>query len=78
MDALGPNTFVANAYQIVARSGPAQPGRWQGEQRNLGADFERAFGRTIDRVDAICLMTDGDQTGALVEGWYGDITVQAQ
>ena len=24
------------------------------------------------------LMADGDQTGALVEGWYGDITLQAR
>ena len=38
LDAGWPNAFVANAYQIVARSGPAQPGRGQGEQRNLGAD----------------------------------------
>jgi hypothetical protein len=78
IEAMGPNAFVADAYQIVARSGPAQPGRWQSEQRDLRADFQRAFGRAIDRVDAICLMTDGDQTGALVEGWYGDITVQAR
>lgn len=78
VNAVWPNAFVADAYQIVARSGPAQPGRWQIEQRNLRADFQRAFGRTVDRVDAICLMTDGDQTGALVEGWYGDITVRAQ
>ncbi|WP_119302986.1 DUF3047 domain-containing protein [Dongia deserti] len=72
------NAFVANAQQVVAHSGPAQPGLWRSEQRDLAADFRAAFGRAVDRIDAICLMSDGDQTGALVEGWYGDITFQAR
>jgi hypothetical protein len=61
MDAAWINPYVANAYELVARSGPAWPGEWH-IQRN----------RSVD------LMTDGDQTGALVEGWYGDITLQAR
>jgi hypothetical protein len=72
------NAFVPNAREVVARSGPALPGRWQAEQRDLEADFHTAFGQDIDRVDAVCIMTDGDQTGALVEGWYGDIILQAR
>lgn len=72
------NAFVANARQVAVRSGPAQPGSWQAERRDLRSDFRVAFGGDVDRVDAICLMTDGDQTGALVEGWYGDITFQAR
>jgi hypothetical protein len=76
--ALWANPFVPSAQQVAARSGPAKPGIWQGEQRDLQADFRAAFGRDVDRIDALCLMTDGDQTGALVEGWYGDITFQAR
>ena len=72
------NAFVPNAHEVVARSGPALPGTWKAEQRDLKADFRAAFGQDIDRVDAVCIMTDGDQTGALVEGWYGDITLQAR
>lgn len=56
------NAYVANAYEPVARSGPALPGEWHTKQRD----------RSVD------LMTDGDQAGALVEGWYGDITLQAR
>lgn len=73
-----PNAYIANAHEVVARSGPARPGAWQAEQRDLAADFHAAFGRAVDRVDAICIMTDGDQTGALVEAWYGDITLKAR
>lgn len=72
------NPFVPNVQQVAARSGPAQPGRWQAEQRDLEADFRAAFGRDVDRIDAVCLMSDGDQTGTLVEAWYGDITLQAR
>lgn len=76
--ALWPNAFVPQAYQVAARSGPAEPGRWRSERRDLAADFRAAFDLAIERVDAVCLMSDGDQTGALVEGWYGDITFQAR
>ncbi|HSE74533.1 MAG TPA: DUF3047 domain-containing protein [Dongiaceae bacterium] len=72
------NAFVPNAHEIAARSGPARPGAWMDEERDLRADFRAAFGQDIDRVDAVCLMTDGDQTGALVEGWYGDIILKAR
>ncbi|MEZ5831933.1 MAG: DUF3047 domain-containing protein [Dongiaceae bacterium] len=72
------NAFVPNAHEVAARSGPAMPGLWKEERRDLQADFRAAFGQEIDRVDAVCIMTDGDQTGALVEGWYGDITLQAR
>jgi Protein of unknown function (DUF3047) len=73
-----PNAFIANAREVVARSGPALPGAWQAEQRDLAADFRAAFGRTVDQIDAVCIMTDGDQSGALVEAWYGDITLKAR
>ena len=72
------NAFVPNAHEVAVRSGPARPGAWVEEERNLKADFRAAFGQDIDRVDAVCLMTDGDQTGALVEGWYGDIILKAR
>ncbi len=68
-----PNAFSPEAYQLAVESGPARPGDWVAERRNLRADFRRIFNRDIDRVDAVCVMTDGDQTGGLVEGWYGDI-----
>jgi hypothetical protein len=73
-----PDAFVPNAQEIAVRSGPAQPGLWRAERRDLRQDFRMAFGEDIDRVDAGCIMTDGDQTGALVEAWYGDIILQAR
>ncbi len=73
-----PNAFTASAHEVVARSGPARPGAWQTEQRDLAADFSAAFGHAFDRIDAVCVLTDGDQTGALVEAWYGDITLTAR
>ena len=68
--------YVAHAYEPVVRSGPAAPGEWHTEQAT-SAPISPGL-RGAGRVDAMCLMTDGDRTGALVEGWYGDITLQAR
>lgn len=72
------NPFNPEAHQVAAESGPARPGEWVAERRNLREDFKRSFDRDIDRIDAVCVMSDGDQTGALVEAWFGDITLTAQ
>jgi hypothetical protein len=69
------NVYATNAYEVVVRNGPETLGEWLTERRDLGPDFCLAFGR---EVGAVCPMTNGDRTGALVEGWYGDITLQAR
>jgi len=69
------NVYATNTYEVVVRNGSATPGELHTERRDLGPDFCLAFGR---EVGAVCLMTDGDRTGALVEGWYGDIILQAR
>jgi hypothetical protein len=55
------NAYVANAYEPVARSGPAAPGNGA-----ASATSERISAPSSGRP--FCRMTDGDQTGALVEG----------
>jgi hypothetical protein len=40
--------------------------------------FSQSLRGAVDRIDAICRIADGDRTGALVEGWYGDTTLQAR
>jgi hypothetical protein len=56
------NAHVANAYEPVASSGPAARGiapRAAGPQSHVASGGRSTGAR---------LMTDGDQTGALVEG----------
>lgn len=57
---------------IVVESGGEKLGKWLSEKRNILEDFERAFGhRPTDRIHAIVLLTDNDQTAQPVEAYYG-------
>lgn len=57
---------------IVVESGARRLGQWLQEERDVGDDFRRAFGRDApDMVQAVVLFTDNDQTGEPVEAYYG-------
>jgi hypothetical protein len=68
-----PNAFTDNAHMIALRSGTTGAGQWQTESRNVREDFRRAFGREIDSIDGVAVMTDCDNTGGQAEAWYGDL-----
>ena len=57
----------------VLDSGPAHLGTWRLHQRDLVADFERAFGEKPGPLVAIGKMTDADNTQSRAEAWYSDI-----
>lgn len=46
--------------------------RWVGEKRDIRADFQSLFGEEIDRIGAVALMTDTNNSGQSVTAWYGD------
>ena len=39
----------------------------------MQADFLRLFGREVDRLEGIAIMTDSDNSGLRARAWYGDI-----
>ena len=59
--------------KLVVDSGPQHLGTWRVHQRDLAADFERAFGEKPGPLVAIGKMTDADNTQARAEAWYGPI-----
>lgn len=63
---------------MVAASGPEGVGQWLRLQRNIVADYEKAFGEKPGRLLGVGVLTDTDNTGETVEAWYGDIRLQAQ
>lgn len=60
----------------VVDSGPEHLGTWRVHQRDLSADFERAFGEKPGALVAIGKMTDADNTRARAEAWYGPIELE--
>ncbi|MCB1937398.1 MAG: DUF3047 domain-containing protein [Nitrosomonas sp.] len=67
------SAYTNNAGMIAIRSGAANVGRWMKESRDVRADYRRLFGEEPSRVDAVAIMTDTDNTGAVATAWYGDI-----
>jgi len=61
---------------IVLRSGAASAGRWEGERRDVAADFRAAFGRDAPPVSGIAVGNDTDQTGETATAWFGDFRVE--
>jgi len=58
---------------LAVASGSKGLGQWQTVQRNLAADYKRAFGAAPGRVLGVAVMTDTDNTGAKAVGEYSDI-----
>jgi len=57
----------------VVESGPAHIRQWRQYQRDIRADFEKAFGEAPGALVGLAIMTDSDNTRSQVRAWYGDI-----
>lgn len=59
--------------KIVIESGPHHVDRWREYERNIAADFQRAFGENPGALIAVGLMTDSDNTRSAARAWYGEV-----
>lgn len=78
-----PETIIVNARtdrirKVVVESGPQQVGHWRDYQRNIRADFVRAFGEEPGPLRAVAIMTDTDNTQSSLRAWYGNMTLTAR
>jgi hypothetical protein len=73
-----PNAYTGRVMMLVLQRGQAE--RWEEEQRDLRADFARAFpseaaNGPAPRIAAIGISADGDNTGARSLAFVGDIFI---
>jgi hypothetical protein len=61
--------------KIVVESGTDGLRQWRSYRRNLVADFQLAFGEAPGNLQAMAVMTDGDNTQSQLATWYGDISL---
>jgi hypothetical protein len=59
--------------KIVVESGTAGLRQWRSYRRNLAADYRLAFGEVPGALQAMAVMTDGDNTRSQLATWYGEI-----
>lgn len=77
-----PGTVVVNPRSdrirsIVVESGPTHLNQWRSYERDLRADFQKAFGEAPGALVDIGLMTDSDNTQSTAQAWYGPISLLA-
>lgn len=61
--------------KIVVESGTAHLNRWLDYERDIRADFERAFGEPPGVLRTIAIMTDTDNTRSAATAWYGPVSL---
>lgn len=59
--------------QMVVESGPRGLSHWHAYERNIRADFERAFGEPPGALVGVGIMTDTDNTRSLARAMYGQV-----
>jgi hypothetical protein len=72
-DAVIPNPRTDRIRKIVVESGTQRLGQWQTYERDVRADFERAFGEAPGNLVGIGIMTDSDNTKSVTRAWYGPV-----
>lgn len=73
-DVMWPNAFrPKNAIMMSVRGKEDATGQWFTEKRNVYEDFKKAFGKNIDTIDAVAIMTDTDNSKQQAGAAYGEI-----
>ena len=66
--------MTSRAKIITVESGNAKAGQWVSEERDVTADWQRAFpGKTMPKIVGIGMLTDGDSLKTRLTGDYADI-----
>ena len=71
---IGTSPYSKNIKLIVARSGPNKDKKWFQEDRDIAADYMKAFGRTPEYdIGAVAFMTNTEHTLTSADAMYDEI-----
>ena len=61
--------------KMVVESGAKNVNTWIDYERDIRADYEKAFGEAPGALVGIGIMTDSDNTRTTTRAWYGQVTL---
>jgi len=70
------NSRTDRIRKVVVESGAGRLNQWLSYERNIRADYEKAFGEPPGALIGIGIMTDSDNTRSFAQGWYGTIALK--
>ncbi len=62
---------LIHIFAIVCRSGGADANRWVDEERNVAADYQKAFGKPAPHVKGLRIQINSQHTGTAAESYFG-------
>ena len=68
-----PNVFTNKAIMIPLRAGKDSAGIWQMEKVNVLKDIKKYLRINVEKIEAIAIMTDTDNSGKFSVAQYGDL-----
>lgn len=72
--ATGTSPYSKNIRMVVLRSGPVKDKEWALEERDIVADYLKAFGRSPEYdMGAVAFMTNAEATGTSADAMYDEI-----
>jgi hypothetical protein len=69
-----PNAYTDRVMMVAARDAEDPVGVWVEEKHNVREDIRRHFGKEVNTIKAVAIMTDTDNSGQRATAWYGDIS----
>ncbi len=69
---ISPIPFV-HIFTIVCRSGSAEVNQWLQENRNVAADYQKAFGKPAPHVKGVRIQINSQHTGTSAESYFGEV-----
>ena len=60
-------------FAVVCESGASQANGWVLENRNLAADYERAYSKPAPRVSGLRIQINSQHTGTVAESYFGEV-----
>jgi hypothetical protein len=69
------NTRTDRIRKVIIESGPGRLNRWLDYERDVRADYEKAFGEAPGALVGIAIMTDSDNTRQQAKAWYGPVNL---
>lgn len=75
VDDIWDSPYTGKVKMLAVANGTS--GDWIRVKRNLAADWQRAFGRSLDELDGVALMVDADNSGSRAAARFGQIALRA-
>jgi Protein of unknown function (DUF3047) len=68
---------LVHIFAVVCESGTEQANRWVSENRNVAADYQRAYGKPAPPVKGLRLQINSQHTGTTAESYFGEVAFRS-